>query len=195
MSEQAAEKDLSKEIFASNPEKQSAIDKAGEFLLSRKELIGFALVGGADLTREIITKDPLLTPESLLTGMHNPSESATALLSHGGGVFDSYTASMLAYYGISLLTQPVKEKVPTNVKVAVASLVGLSAVVANELGVAGGTPDLADIPSGVIGSMVFAGTMTLNKRFIEDCGKAIKKIKNRLTKEKASQLVNLESSQ
>ncbi len=63
--------------------------------------------------------------------------------------------------------RPVKEKVPENVKVAVASLVGLSAVAANELGVGGGTPDLSDIPSGIVGAMIFSGIMTLNKQFIK----------------------------
>ncbi len=168
-------------------EKLSRIDRLGKFILSRKELLPFALIGGADLTREIITRDPLLTPKALLTTQYAPPENISAILSHGGGVYDAYTISMLTYYGISLLAQPVKDKVSTNVKVAVASLVGLSAVVANELGVGGGTPDLADIPAGVLGAMIFAGVMSLNKQFIKDCTAAIKELKEKSKKGKISQ--------
>lgn len=63
-----------------------------------------------------------------------------------------------------------------------ASLVGLGAVVANEIGVSGGTPDLADIPSGVLGAMMFSGVMLLNKKFIKECDLAINKLRNRIKK-------------
>ncbi len=164
-------------------EKESKIDKLGKFVLSRKELLPFSLIAGADLTREIITRDPFLTSDSLISGQYTPTESVSNLLSHSGGVFDAYSVSLLTYYGISLLSRPVKEKVPENVKVAVASLVGLSAVVANELGVGGGTPDLSDIPSGVVGAMIFSGVMTLNKQFIKDCTAKIRELRGKIKNE------------
>ncbi len=74
----------------------------------------------------------------------------------------------------------------TNVKVAVASLVGLSTVVANELGVGGGTPELTDIHSGVLGAMIFAGIMSLNKQFIKDCTVAIKELRQKSKRGKPS---------
>ncbi len=160
----------------------SRTERVAKFLLSRKELFAFCLIGGADLSREILTKDPLLTPEHLLTKESGLPEGISELLSHGGGLYDAYTVSMLTYYGISLLTHPIREKVPTNIKVAVASLVGLGAVVANEIGVSGGTPDLADIPSGVLGAMMFSGVMLLNKKFIKECDLAINKLRNRIKK-------------
>lgn len=76
---------------------------------------------------------------------------------------------------------------PYYAKVAVASLVGLSAVVANELGVGGGTPELADIHSGVLGAMIFAGVMSLNKQFIKDCTVAIKELRQKSKRQKTSQ--------
>ena len=167
--------------------KKSLVDRAGEFVLSRKELLPFALISGADLTREILTKDPVLTPEHLLTGPGLP-ENVSTVLSHGGGVFDAYATSMLAYYGISLLTYPAGDKVPTSAKVAVASLIGLGVVAANEMGVMrGGFQELPDIPSGVLGAMIFAGVMHLNKEFIKDCGGAIKKLRSRIKKEGSSE--------
>lgn len=61
-------------------EKLSRIDRLGKFILSRKELLPFALIGGADLAREIITRDPLLTPKALLTTQHALPENVAAIL-------------------------------------------------------------------------------------------------------------------
>ena len=157
--------------------KKSNLDKIGEFVLRRKELFAFCLISGGDLAREIVTQDPFLTPEYLSNQTPQFSEGLMPMLSHGGGIFDAYTASLLTYYGLRIITHPIKEKVPTNVIVAVSSLVGLGAVIANEMGIAGGTPDIADIPAGVLGAMIFSGVMILNKKFIKDCSRAIKELK------------------
>lgn len=84
----------------------SKTERVAKFLLSRKELFAFSLIAGADLSREMLTKDPLLTPEHLLTRESGLPEGVLELLSHGGGLYDAYTVSMLTYYGISLLTHP-----------------------------------------------------------------------------------------
>lgn len=156
---------------------KSKIDKIGEFVLHRKELFAFCLISGGDLAREIATQDPFLTPGHLLNQKPQFSEGLMSMLSHGGGIFDAYTTSLLTYYGLRIITHSIKEKVPTNVIVAVSSLIGLGAVIANEMGLGGGTPGIADIPAGVLGAMIFSGVMILNKEFIKDCSRAIKGLK------------------
>jgi len=158
--------------------RKSVVDRLAEFTLKRKELFAWITISGADLVREIATRDPFFT-SNLPTRESSSPEWLLSSMSHGGGVFDAYTASLLTYYGISLVTSPFKDKIPTNVKVAVSAMVGLGAVVAVETGImgSGGTAELADIPSGVLGSMIFGGVMLLNRKFIEDSSKAIRSLK------------------
>lgn len=98
-----------------------------------------------------------------------------------GDVWDGYTVSMLTYYGVSMLSSRTKIEIPEKAKLAFSFLVGSAVVVGAESGLLrpGGienAPDFADIPAGILGATIFAGIMWLNKRFIEDSGKAIKEI-------------------
>lgn len=152
--------------------KGGLINRLARTLSKRYELAALGAITGFDLAREIATGDPFFTKA--------PPSIGAETLQHLGGIWDGYAASLLTFYGLSLLTLPIKEKISPQIKVAVSFLAGSAAVVAVETGLLGApgrqVAEVADIWSGVAGSVIFAGVMLLNKNFINSCTTRIRSL-------------------
>lgn len=163
-----------------------AVDIVSPVILSKQTLIMFGLWWGEAL-KESGTGDAYA---GNLTGQELqpiPWIENIPGVEHMGNLAESYIAAYLTYYGLSLISAPLKEKISDKVKVAVSFLATSAFFTATELRyIQVGTPDIADIPAGILGPLIFSGVMLLNRRFIEDCGRAIKDLKKQIRQNKTA---------
>lgn len=107
-----------------------------------------------------------------------------ALLQNLGDYPDGFTVALITY---SLLALTAKEKVTESAKLAAAFVVGSAVVAAHETGLMGnivpGTPDIADIPAGIIGSAIYVGVHQLVKGFVNKADQEIDALEKEVTVE------------
>lgn len=97
-----------------------------------------------------------------------------SLLSHGGDLLDGYYLTMVAKVGLEIIdtvqSRITNRSIPDNIKLPLSMLLSCGAVTAVEAGLLpqfNGSSELADIPAGILGSLLFAGSYLIGKRLVE----------------------------
>lgn len=136
------------------------------------EGVGFAITSGFEVARAGLV-NPRYALSRGLTGEGpqtlDPNSPVYGILQNSGDLHDGYWLSFATYNALELVDRLqhrfTKRYIPQIVKSGFTLLFAVGVVSLTETGILyGGTPDLSDIPAGVVGALFFQGVNLVGRK-------------------------------